>query len=317
MIRVAAVQALAHTGSQEYRNVERAVEYAEEAAAAGARLIAFPEAYPGPATGPLDWGGRVGAPADEQLADAAKRLGVYLAAGGLEACPEVPGAFHVSQKLYDPEGAVLCNYRRVQPDNPDLNAYFFGGRRHVVPGDEIPVVPTRVGRIGLQICGEIWVPEIARVQMLRGADLLLAPVNGRATQTRLQGMWQTWQHIARARAAENLVYVIVAQKFLVGGPFGGMGLVAGPEAILARSTRPGVLLADLDLGRLRWLRSRLVDAELLAPPSGEEEAPSSATRCGQGGDRRPDLYGPLSEPQPDAYDFFYFRRTAQPGSGEA
>ena len=317
-VRIAAVQALAYTGAEEHRNVERAVEYAEEAAAAGAHLVAFPEAYPGPATGALDWGGRLEAPVEEQLAALARRLNVYVAAGGLEPSSRVPGAYHVSQKLYGPEGTVLCHYRRVQPDNPDLNAYFFAGRRHVVPGDEIPVVPTRAGRIGLQICGELWVPEIARVQMLRGADVILAPVNGRATQTRLRGMWQTWQHIARARAAENLLYVVVPQKFLVGGPAGGIALVAGPEGTLARSTRPGVLVADLDLERLRWLRGRVVDAELLAPPSDEaaEAGPSSAARCGQACDRRPDLYGPLVEPQPDAYDFFYLRRGA-PADGEA
>lgn len=307
-IRVAAVQALAYTGSQEYRNVKQAVQYAEEAAAAGAQLISFPEAYPGPATGPLDWGGRLESPVEEQLAALAKRLGVYLSAGGLEVYEHAADAYYSSQKLYSPDGTILCNYRRVQPDNPDMNAYFFAGRRHVVPGDEIPVIPTSVGRIGLQICGELWVPEIARIQMLQGADILLAPVNGRATKTRLMGMWQTWQHIARARAAENLVYVIVPQKFLVDGPRGGIALITGPEAIIARSTRPGVLIADLDLDRLHWLRSRVVDNELLAPPSDAEGVPSSATRCGQGRDRRSNLYGPLIDPQPDAYDFFYFQQ---------
>lgn len=307
-VRIAAVQALAATGVDEYQNITKAIEYAEEASRQGADLIAFPEAYPGPATGPMDWNGKLDAPVEETFTNLARRLGVYIAAGGLETCPNLENAFYVSQKLYAPDGTILCNYRRVQPDNPDLNAFFFAGRRRVVPGNEIPVVPTSLGRIGLQICGELWVPEISRIQMLRGADILLAPVNGRATHTRLSGMWQTWQHIARARAAENLTYVVVAQKFLENGPGGGIGLIAGPEAILARATRPGVLIADLDLERLNWLRGRLVDAELLTPPSENAADPTSATRCGQSRDRRPELYAPLSAPQPDAYDFFYYQK---------
>ncbi len=303
---MAAVQALAHTGDDEYLNVAQAIRYAEDAAAQGAELISFPEAYPGPATGPMDWGGKLDTPVEEVFSKLAQRLGVHITAGGLEESDQVADAFHVSQKMYAPDGSILCTYRRVQPDNPDMNAFFFGGRRDVIPGEEIAVVPTALGKIGMQICGEIWVPEISRVQMLRGAQILLAPVNGRSTQTRLRGMWQTWQHIARARAAENLVYVVVAQKFLVDGPRGGIGMILGPESILARATQPGVLVADLDMGRLEWLRSRLVDADLLLPPSESQEDPTSATRCGQQRDRRPELYKAICEPQSEAYDFNYF-----------
>lgn len=305
-IRVASVQAQAFTGEEEYRNVERALRYAEEAASQGARLVCFPEAYPGPATGPMDWGGRLDRPAEELIAEQACRLGVYLAAGGLETCRDIPGAYYVTQKLYSPEGTILCNYRRVQPDNPDLNAYFFEGRRHIVPGDEIPVVPTAVGRVGVQICGELFVPEISRIQMLRGADLILAPVNARSGPTHLRGIWQTWQHLARARAAENLLYVIVPTKFLERGPSGAVAIIAGPEAMIARATRPGVLVADLDLDRLRWLRDRVVDQELMSPPCSDEFR-ACAARAGQVRDRRPELYGPLVEPQAGALNFWYCR----------
>ena len=315
-IRVAAIQALAYTGDQEYRNLEQLVAYAEQAAAGGADLVVFPEAYPGPATGPMDWGRRLEGTLDEFLSALAARLGVHLTAGGLESCAidgeQTADAYYVTHKLYFPDRPTPFTYRRVQPDNPDLNAFFFAGRRTVVPGGEIPVVDTACGRIGLQVCGELWVPEITRIQMLGGADLILAPVNGRATATRLRGMWQTWQHITRARAAENLLYVVVAQKFLVDGPGGGIALIAGPETTLARATSPGVLFADLDLERLRWLRGRVVDNELLQPPkpgaATSSEGLSSATRCGQSLDRRPELYAALSKPQAGAYDFFYYRR---------
>jgi hypothetical protein len=124
----------------------------------------------------------------------------------------------------------------------------------------------------------------------------------------LQGIWQTWQHVVRARAAENLLYVIVPQKFLVNGPAGAVAFIAGPEALIARATRPGLLVADLDFDRLSWLRSRLNDRELLLPPD-TEDFQACATQSGYHRCRRPELYGPIVEPQPGAYDFRYVRRS--------
>ena len=65
-------------------------------------------------------------------------------------------------------------------------------------------------------------------------------------------------------------------------------------------------------GQQLRLRGRVVDNELLQPPepgaATSSEGLSSATRCGQSLDRRPELYAALSKPQAGAYDFFYYRR---------
>jgi hypothetical protein len=178
-----------------------------------------------------------------------------------------------------------------------------GGRHHVLPGDELMTVDAPFGRIGLLICSELFVPELSRILMLRGADIIVAPGGGvhSATRTRLQ---DTWRAVARARAAENLVYVVMDQNLFTGS--GGRTCVASPERMLATVDGPGMACADLALDRLRVLRSHFYDDEMLSPPASDDDVLWS--RPGQSHDRRPELYGELTQPQGDAFDYHYERR---------
>lgn len=309
-IRVAAICTESYYGQEEYRNAERALKYVDEAAALGAELVSFPEGYPGPCHGPLDSGGRLPFKPMDALREKAREHGVYITASDLEENSEIPDTFFLTQKLISPEGGILANYKRVQPDHQDLNAFLMGGRRHILPGDEIMVVETRLGNLGLQICSELFVPEISRIQMLKGADLIVAPVNGvhRDTQFRMN---HTWRCIAHARAAENLLFVIVPENvFLTNGRVHALkvGCIVGPEGFLAMAEGPGIMVATLNMERLNWLRTRYVEEELLAAPKDPDNFRPIKARPGQNHDRRPELYGLLAQPQADAFDYFYFRK---------
>jgi predicted amidohydrolase len=305
--KVAVVQPLASYGDEEWRNAERCLEYLDEAALTGARLICFPEGYPGPCHGPLDGGGRWTTRPMDALRERARRRRVYVSASELEPNPSLPDTYALTHKLIGPDGAVLANYRRVQPDHQHLNAYLMGGRRHVLPGDEIMVVPTELGRIGLLICSELWVPELCRVLMLRGADMILAPINGSWRRSHMN-LHESWMAVARARACENLLYVVQTVNIFAGNPqVRGRAAIIGPEGALCAREDPGIAAAVLDMDRLHWLRTHYVSDELLAtPPS--EDFEECRTRPGQCHDRRPELYKELMDPQPDAYDYLYFQR---------
>src|SRR5260370_21562657 len=113
-----------------------------------------------------------------------------------------------------------------------------GGRHHGLPGDELMTVDAPFGRIGLLFCSELFVPELSRILMLRGADLIVAPGGGvhGPTRTRLQ---DTWRAVARARAAENLDYVVATQNLFSCSRHGG-ACVARPEPILPARDSPGI-----------------------------------------------------------------------------
>lgn len=303
--RIAVVQPLARSGDEEWRNTLDALEWVERAAASGARCIIFPEGYPGPYTGPMDSGGRLDAHPAELLREKARSAGMYISSGHLEPYPGVEGAYWLAHKLTGPDGRILADYHRMQPNHPHFNAYLMGGRYHVLPGNDFACVDTDLGRIGLLICSELFVPELSRVLMLMGADLIVAPGGGVHSPTRTR-LSDTWRCMARARAAENLVYVAMNQN-VFSSEQKGRSCVAGPERMLATvEAGPGMALADLDLDRLTEIRSRFYDPELLVPPASEDQI--IWCRPGQNHDRRPELYSLLTAPQPDAFNYHYHRR---------
>ena len=296
-VRIAAVQPPSFTGADEHRNAEQACAFVDEAADAGASYVVFPEGYPGPYSGPMENN------AIERVREKARERGVWVSAGRLER-GALPDTFHITHVLIDAAGEVRARYRRVQPNHPVFNAYLMGGRHHVLPGDELMTVDAPFGRIGLLICSELFVPELSRILMLRGADLIVAPGGGvhGPTRTRLQ---ETWRTVARARAAENLVYVVVTQN-LFAGSRQGRTCIASPERMLAQRDDPGIAFAELDPARLDALRSRYYAEEFLSPPWRPEDV--FFCRPGQSHDRRPELYAELTRPQPDAFAYHYERR---------
>jgi len=67
-----------------------------------------------------------------------------------------------------------------------------------------------------------------------------------------------------------------------------------------------MITAELDMERIEWLRTRYVESDLLAEPTSPDFRPIGA-RTGQIHDRRPDMCHKFVEPQPDAFNYFYFR----------
>jgi predicted amidohydrolase len=242
-LRVAAVQPRTHVGARAAENVDEAVRAIAEAAAAGADLVVFPEGYPGP-TNPGDT-----FDAHPTLSAAAREFGVHLVVGHLTEV--APGRHMVSLSLYDDRGEVLARYDRTTPVGPyiyrDIEAWDFDYQE----SDTLPaVVETRIGRIGLLVCSELYVPELSRLLALAGAEVICYPAGG-AINELLDG----WRTLARARAIENLAYTVVVQN-LYEDDEQGVGTIAGPEGLLASRSDAGLLVADLDLDRLRYLHEQ-------------------------------------------------------------
>lgn len=312
-VKIAAVAPAAFREKQEYRNADQAVGYVKEAAQNGAVFVVFPEGYPGPCNGPMDSGGNLDTRPVARMQGAARAHGIYISCGNMEETGILPDTYYLCHKLISPEGEVVANYKRCQPTPPALNAYLYNGRRHLLPGNELAVVDTRFGKVGLIICSELKVPELARVEMLMGAEILVDPVGGTHGRARLlrrdgrgtpapRAKMTIWKSLALARAAENIMYVIATAN--IWEPESTWGAcIAGPEGLLAESEGAGITYGILDMERLRYLRGRcwqeddFADAPVDAPP---------LTDPGQQRDRRPELYGKLVEPQPDAFNFFYY-----------
>ncbi|OGA30230.1 MAG: hypothetical protein A3I01_07190 [Betaproteobacteria bacterium RIFCSPLOWO2_02_FULL_65_24] len=311
-VKVAAVQAESVYGEEEWRNVDRAIRYMDEIKAiGGVQLVCFPEGYPGPAHGPLDSKGKFSAHPIDLLREKIREVGVYCACSDVVAHEELPNVYYLCHKLIGPNGEVLADHRRSQPDEPELNEYLFGGKRLFAPGPGPTVVETEIGVIGLLICSELWVPELPRIAMLMGAEILISPVNGHHTPSLHHDgsfdtpLWETWRCISRCRAAENNQFVIVTQN-MFNSDYAGVGHIAGPESMLAAFKGTGIFTAELDMDRLHYLRDTLYAFTDLDSGALRSKQPVLGTRPGQQRIRRPEIYGKLVEPLPTDFDFDYY-----------
>lgn len=263
------MQPLAHRAPNDRQNVADAVEHIAAAAAAGAEIVVFPETYPGPLTTPLRFD------PGPALCEAAARHRVYVAYGTLEAVEDSPRAAHNLICLASPEGVRALVYRRTHPEGPWM---YSGGETwdfEYVAGEELPVIETQLGVVGLAMCSEVYVPEVARALALQGAELILFPAGNDKQRLR-----DTWRTLVWARAIENLAVVVTTQN--VYGSERGLAMVATPEEVVLEEEAAGLYVVDVDLDRPRRLR-----ADTDRPGSGSRAAVKAGLLTQW---RRPDLY---------------------------
>lgn len=274
-IRLAAVQPRSSTGDDEHRNATDALDWLERAEKAGADLVLFPEGYPGPANPAHEYD------AFTPLRERAKALGLHVVASRAEETGS--GGHYLTLHLIDDEGETVGVYRRTTPRGPylyrDLDAWAFD----YIEGAEPPTVfDTKLGKIGLLVCSEVYVPELSRVLALEGADVILYPAGGAINE-----LLPTWRALLWARAIENLAYTAAVQN-LYAPDEEGVGTIAAPESVLAQSATEGLLVADLDLDRLQYLRE---EEERILFPKPYQAIPGVLSW------RRPELYRALAEEQ--------------------
>jgi predicted amidohydrolase len=269
---VAVAQIEPKLGEKE-RNLEVCLVRMEEAAAAGARLIVLPEcAIPGymfsSADEALPYAEEIPGPSTALLEREACRLGLHVVCGLIERDGD---ALRNAAVLVSPDDGLLGTYRKT-------HLPYLGVDRFVVPGDELPVWETPLGRIGIEICYDLRFPEVTRTLALRGADIVAHPTNfpmAARVQTEL---------ITVARAAENRVYLLTANR--VGkerwAEFCGWSQIVDPFGTRldeAGTSEEKLLVADVDVEKAR-------DKDYVLP--GEYELYLF-------GHRRPELYGALVE----------------------
>ncbi len=256
---LAAVVQMTSTADVE-RNLAAAEALVERAAERGATFVGLPENFaflrsegqPVPEPQELDgaWVAR--------MAALVRRLRVTLLLGSL---PErVPGDTRVrnTSVLLGPDGTTLAVYSKIHLFDIDLP-----GMEHLkeskacVRGDRLVVADTAIGPVGLSICYDIRFPELYRELGRRGARVLCVP--SAFTERTGKAHWET---LLRARAIENLAYVLApAQVGHHGGgrTSHGQAMIVDPwGSIVAQvADGEGVALAELDFERLERLRREL------------------------------------------------------------
>ena len=153
--------------------------------------------------------------------------------------------------LVGPEG-YIGRYRKTHLWNNE--------KLWFTPGDEgYPVFETRIGRIGLLVCWDIWFPEVPRILAQLGADIVCAPTNWVWTPPPLYDASGTCMaaYLTMTAAHANGIFIATADRIGTerGAGFMGNSLIAGtngwPIGRIAGPDEDTILHADVDIGAAR------------------------------------------------------------------
>ena len=164
----------------------------------------------------------------EHLGSAAARHRMYLVV--CSDLTESDGSTYNTAFLLGRDGQEIGRYHKVCPTWSEA-----GARRR---GNSFPVFPTRdLGTAGLLICYDLVVPETARCLALQGADIIFFPTMGGAAI----GDGDIGVQALRVRAAENFIWLVVAQR-------GSGAMIISPQGKIVAQAEgaDGLAIADID-----------------------------------------------------------------------
>lgn len=187
--------------------MERVAAMTAEAAAGGAELVLFPEAFVGGYPWGLRFGTAVGGrtetgremfqrywsaavdvpgPEVHQMGEAAREAGVYLCVGVIERDSTYSrGTLFCTLLYFGPDGTLLGKHRKLKPTGAERLVWGEGD------GSTLTTVETPFGTLGGLICWENYMP-LARMAMYgKGVDIYVAP-----TADARDRWLSTLQHIA-------------------------------------------------------------------------------------------------------------------------
>ena len=255
--RIAVVQM--DTGNDKGKNLAAACAYIDEAAAAGAKLVTFPEVMNLDGQNVGEGGGAETVPGytTERLAAKAKEHGIWVHSGSFsEVIPGEERSYN-SSVIIDPEGRIAAHYSKLHTFDvtlPDGSVQCESAR--IRPGEGITTVDTPLGTLGMSICYDIRFGEMYRLMALRGAQVIFACANFTMPTGK-----DHWEAILRTRAIENGVYIVAADQIGKKSDFTAYGnsMVVDPwGTVIARAPdRPGVICAEIDLDYLDSVRAKI------------------------------------------------------------
>lgn len=260
-MKVAAIQMV--SGISLDANLSEALRLLRLAAGAGAELAVLPEYFCFMGARDEDKLVLAETPGlgkvQDFLSDAARDLKMWVVGGTLPMATEDPAHAANASVVYNPRGEAASRYDKIHLFRYDNGREHYDEATVLVAGETPTVFECRDHsgqdwRIGQSVCYDLRFGELYR---MLAADILLVP--SAFTHTTGQAHWEV---LLRARAIENQAFVIASAqggKHENGRRTWGHSMVIDPwgEVMALQAEGPGMVLADLDIERLRAVREQL------------------------------------------------------------
>lgn len=265
MAKIAAIQL--KSDGDPGSNLVVAAHFIGQAASAGAQLVVLPEHFV--YYNVRDTQAVAEAEAEKGLArqffaEQASQHGLWLVAGTLPLFAEQTASGdsdkpYATSLLYDACGREVAAYQKIHLF--DVNVQKTGKRYcesdNYGHGTRPVVAQTPCGCVGMSVCYDLRFPELYRQLTKQGAEILVAP----SAFTAATGQAH-WQLLLRARAVENLSYVVGANLCNRDHPkkptWGGSAIIDPWGEVLAEmDDEEGFIIADIDLTRVKELRQNM------------------------------------------------------------
>ncbi|MDX2470258.1 MAG: carbon-nitrogen hydrolase family protein [SAR324 cluster bacterium] len=200
--------ALAQVCAQENKaaNLEKAFKFIEEAAEAGADIIAFPESFLLIGKKSADYLENLESldgPLISSFKAKAKECNISLLLGGMITLnPEAPLKPFNTAVLIDRDGQLAGKYNKIHLFNSAIPNLGLCESKTVSAGNEVVVADHTLGKIGLSICYDVRFPSLFQKLREKGAEMIFVP----AAFTTQTGKYH-WHSLLKARAIETQCYV--------------------------------------------------------------------------------------------------------------
>lgn len=261
MRRVAAIQMCSTHIVQD--NLLAAKSMIEQAAKNNAALIILPEMFAVMGLSPNDkvtvkesYGNGL---IQNFLSEQAKNNHVWILGGTIPIECRDSSKVRAASILYDSQGKTAARYDKIHLFDVALSeSETYRESDTTEAGNELVMVNTPVGRLGLGVCYDVRFPEMFRYLFDQGIEIIALP-----SAFTIKTGEAHWELLTRSRAIENFSYLIGAAQ---GGTHSngrrtyGNSLIISPWGeIISKieSDMPGIIYADVDLEKLHEIRKSI------------------------------------------------------------
>lgn len=259
MNKCAAIQMA--SGPSVSSNLLEAEKLIAEAVKTGAKLVALPENFAMMGDKEID---KIRikevdgtGPIQKFLSSTAKKYGVWLIGGTIPIAGNDDNKVRAACVIYNDLGERAGRYDKIHLFDVNVPGTdeVYRESDSIERGDQAVVLETPFGKLGIAVCYDLRFPELFRKMAMQGMEILVIP----SAFTAKTGSAH-WEVLLRARAIENLCYVIAPNQggfHLNGRKTYGYSMIIDPWGMVldCYKTGAGFVAADIDLEKLTKVRS--------------------------------------------------------------